>query len=368
MERKYLVAIVAVVAVVIVAAGVLASGILNPANDPTVIKYTNIAPKDQSAAIRQGVVDGGVSWEPYVSDSVLDGTGHVLLQSGDYWPNHPCCVIAFDKQWAAGNSETAQRFLKAHVVATEWIQQALEDPESEDYAKLMEIGAEFSNRNENVVAEATKHMQLEYNISDESRRYFENYTEAYMDLGLLEESNLRDNGYTNVSEFVQQYVNTAYLEAAADIEPVADGAPLTTVRVGFLAGDLHQFARVVAESTEIPGFNNKSIFATYGIRTTSPQPGGYGAGGNVMDAFKLGLIDVGYLGSPPAIMRHLQNGISTEIVALANTEGSAIVVKEGINSLADLGGKFIASPGESSIQYLLLRSVAEENDLSVRMG
>jgi NitT/TauT family transport system substrate-binding protein len=368
MERKYLIAIVAVVAVVVVAAGVLASGILNPANDPTVIKYTNIAPKDQSAAIRQGTVDGGVSWEPYVSDSVLDGTGHVLLESGDYWPNHPCCVVAFDKEWAAANSETAQRFVKAHIVATEWIQQTLKEPNSENYTKLMEIGAAFSNRNVSVVAEATKHMQMEYNISDESRQYFQNYTQEYMNLGLLKESNLNDNGYSNVSEFVQQYVNTGYMEAAAGIEPVAANAQLTTVRVGFLAGDLHQFARVVAESTEIPGFDGKSIFATYGIQTTSPQPGGYAAGGNVMDAFNLDQIDVGYLGSPPAIMRHLQNGIPTEIVALANTEGSAIVVRAGIDSIADLGGKFIASPGESSIQYLLLRSVAEQNGLTVRMG
>ena len=54
MERKYLIAIVAVVAVAIVAAGILASGALNPANDPTVIRHTVIAPKDQEAAIRKG--------------------------------------------------------------------------------------------------------------------------------------------------------------------------------------------------------------------------------------------------------------------------------------------------------------------------
>jgi len=365
MKRNILIAIVAVVAVVVVAAAVLASGILGPEPDNSVIRYTNIAPKDQATAIQQGVVNGGVSWEPYVSDSVLAGTGHVLLQSGDYWPNHPCCVIAMDRDWAAANPEVAARFLKAHIEATEWIVQTLQDKGSENYTLLMQLGAQFSNRDASVVENATEHMTMEYEIDETSLEYFRNYTEAYMSLGLLNQKHLSDNGYSSVEDFVSKYVNTEYLEAAADVQPTDE---MTTVRVGYLAGDLHQFARVVAEATNIPGYDGESMFEKYGIQTTTPQPGGYAAGGNVMDAFNFDQIDVGYLGSPPAVMKHLQNGIATEIVALANTEGSAIVVEEGINSLADLGGKLIASPGESSIQYLLLRSVAEDNGLKVQQG
>ncbi len=369
MNRKILISIIAIVAVVVVAAAVLASGVLNPPADNNVVKYVNIAPKDQAAAIQQGTVDGGVSWEPYVSDSVIAGTGHSVLDSGDYWPNHPCCVIAMDKDWAAANPDVAARFLKAHIEATEWIVQTLEEPGSENYTLLMQLGATFSNRDAAVVENATQHMGMVYGIDDQSREYFKNYTQAYMDLGLVTESKLSDNGYSSIDDFVSKYVNTAYLDAAADVQPTTE---MTTVRIGYLAGDLHQFARVVASSNEVfaddDPYAGMSMFEKYGINVQTPQPGGYAAGGNVMDAFNLDQIDVGYLGSPPAIMRHLQNGIPTEIVALVNTEGSAIIVKDGINSIADLGGKTIASPGESSIQYLLLRSVADEYGLKVQMG
>ncbi len=365
MERKYLIAIVAVVAVVVVAAGVLASGILNPANDPTVIRHTVIAPKDQEAAIQTGTVDGGVSWEPYVSDSVIAGTGTVLLHSGDYWPNHPCCVIAVDRQWAASNPDVVKRFLKAHVEATEWIQESLAQPGSENYTLLMNIGAAFSFRSTEVVEEATKHMHMEYNITDESKSYLADYTQSYIDLNLIPQNRISDMGYSSVEDFVNKYVNTDYLQ---DLDSVQPTNTMTRVDVGYLAGDLHQFARVVAESAELPGYEGKSIFEKYGIDTRTPVEGGYAVGGDVMTAFNMGQIKIGYLGSPPAILRHLNNNIQTEIIALANTEGSAIVVHEGIESLADLGGKLIASPGPSSIQYLLLLSVAQDQGLRVQQG
>jgi len=270
MERKFVIAIVAVVAAVIVTAGVFASGILTPANDPTVIRHTVVAPKDQAAAMQTGAIDGGVSWEPYVSDSVVAGSGKALLRSGDYWPNHPCCVIAVDKAWAEQNPEVAMRFLKAHVEATEWIQQTLNEPSSENYTKLMEIGAAFSFRDASVVENATKHMKLEYNITEESKGYFANYTQSYIDLNLAKQSDLEGMGYSSIDDFVDSYVNTEYLEGAANVQPTDQ---MTTVSVGFLAGDLHQFARVVAESTEIPGYNGESMFAKYGITTTTPDSG-----------------------------------------------------------------------------------------------
>ena len=48
-----------------------------------------------------------------------------------------------------------------------------------------------------------------------------------------------------------------------------------------------------------------------------------------------------------------------------NSEGSAIVVAEGsgISSLSDLVGKIVATPGESSIQHLLLKIALTEEGI-----
>jgi NitT/TauT family transport system substrate-binding protein len=54
------------------------------------------------------------------------------------------------------------------------------------------------------------------------------------------------------------------------------------------------------------------------------------------------------------------------IVSLANTEGSAIIARSGINTIADLKGKTLASPGPGTIQDLMLRVFAQKYGLVVK--
>lgn len=87
-----------------------------------------------------------------------------------------------------------------------------------------------------------------------------------------------------------------------------------------------------------------------------------------MDAFAAGEIDIGFLGAPPAILKSLNVGTDIIIVSKVNSEGSSIVVKDGINSFTDLKGKTVATPGVSSIQHLLFLKVAEENNMNVKQS
>jgi NitT/TauT family transport system substrate-binding protein len=122
---------------------------------------------------------------------------------------------------------------------------------------------------------------------------------------------------------------------------------------------------VVAENKTVGG--GKSLFETYGIKTEASSPGGYSAGPSEMDAFKAGAVDVGYLGAPPALLKHINAGVNTKIVSAVNFEGSALVVKNttDVVEFADLNGKTIASPGLGSIQHLLLQAIAEKYGFKV---
>jgi NitT/TauT family transport system substrate-binding protein len=134
------------------------------------------------------------------------------------------------------------------------------------------------------------------------------------------------------------------------------------VRVGYLLGDMHQLARVVADNKT--AFNNVSLFEKYGVNVSYPM-GAMSAGGAVMDALAANQIDVGYLGAPPAILKHLNANNQIIIVAQVNNEGSSIIVKAGINTIQDLDQKTVATPGTSSIQHLLLLQYASANGMNV---
>jgi NitT/TauT family transport system substrate-binding protein len=130
-------------------------------------------------------------------------------------------------------------------------------------------------------------------------------------------------------------------------------------------------AQAVAQNGSVTG-TGKSLFETYGLNVENAAGAPYANGGAVMTAFAGGVVDIGYLGAPPAILNHLNAGVGTKIVAQANSEGSGIVVSvaSGITSLDGLVNMTVATPGESSIQFLLLKIALQREgyDLKVKTG
>ena len=143
----------------------------------------------------------------------------------------------------------------------------------------------------------------------------------------------------------------------------APPSTVTTVRVGWLTGDLHDLAYFVAKDETVGG--GTSFFEKYNITVTDAASGGYANGGYAMDAIAAGEVDIAYLGSPPAITKHLNAMVNTTIVAQVNEIGSALVTKQPITSLNDLKGRTIATPGSATIQYFLFLRLAEEEGISI---
>jgi ABC-type nitrate/sulfonate/bicarbonate transport system substrate-binding protein len=219
------------------------------------------------------------------------------------------------------------------------------------------MGAQFSGIQASVVQSALGHIEYSNQLTDGVKHWFANFTGMFADLGQI--SNLA--GYANTTAFANGITNTSYLAMASDIQPSA--TILGSVRLGYLNGDLHQFARVVAMNTSLWG--GKTLFQDYGVNVTSPAP--YANGGAVMDGFASWNIDVGYLGCPPAILKRINANIQIQIISLVNSEGSAIIGKTPIHSLADLEGKIVATPGPASIQHLLLLYYCTQNGYTLKL-
>lgn len=370
MDKKIAIIAVAVVAIVIIAA--FAVTMLTNDSDDDTIYWLAVPPVNQKDQIAGGLIDGGVSWEPYCSDSILSGDAHALMWSGEFWPNHPCCVVAVNAAFAQNNPELVARTIAAHMEATDWILDTIENKESNpsNYTYLLQMGAAFSGRNTTVVAASLEHMTLLYAINDQFKDYLVNFTEKFIDLEQTSNSAVTARGYSSVQNFVDTFVNDSYMETAATLSK--SDTIVGTVRLGFLQGDLHQFARVVATNVTMwdgTAYEGKNLFTQWGVQITSPAP--YANGPAVMLAFDTNVIDMGYLGSPPAIVKHLNVNTANSdirIVAQANVEGSAIIVNKNILTIEDLGGKTLGTPGPASIQHLMLLAFAEENGFRIKLS
>ncbi len=188
---------------------------------PNTVYWVQIPPVDQKAAlekpVKSGGVDAAVGWEPYGSDSILDGTAHILEWSGDVWPNHPCCVIAVRTAFAEANPEVVAKVLRAHIDANEWIADAKTDTSSENYTKLVGMAGAFANRDDDVIKSAINHTQFTYEIDDSFKTGLSNFTQSYIDLKIVAQGKVSERGYSSIDDFVNKFVDPTYLEQAVNV-------------------------------------------------------------------------------------------------------------------------------------------------------
>lgn len=366
MEKKTLTIIAVFIVVVIVIGAAFALTMNGGKKAEKTIYWTTVAPGLQKQAISDGTVAGGVSWEPYVSDSVVAGTGKVLVWSGDVWQHHPCCVIAARTAWAqdAGNAELLERIIKADIVANLWLQDTLANPTSSNYSLMLQIGSAFSGRSGAVVENATEHIEYISEINDQVKTDLAFYVDQFISLNITTTEKLKERGFNTSTEYINNIVDLSYYTAALGKQP--SDTILGAVKLGYLAGDLHQFARVIAMNSTLWG--GKTLFEKYGVEVSTPSPAGFANGPAVMSAFAASAIDVGYLGAPPALQQRIIAGTDIKIVALANEEGSAIVVGNAYNTFDDLNNKTVATPGPGSIQHLLFLYYAQDHGYTVKVA
>jgi len=131
--------------------------------------------------------------------------------------------------------------------------------------------------------------------------------------------------------------------------------PEGEVRIGYLLGDLHHLPFFIA--LEKGFFKDERI----NVKVIGP----FDAGTAEMDALVANQLDMGYVGTPPALIAAARK-VDLSIIAGVNAEGSALIVDETINNVSDLRGKKIATPLPGSIQYVMLGMLLAENNMSYR--
>ncbi len=123
--------------------------------------------------------------------------------------------------------------------------------------------------------------------------------------------------------------------------------PRPPIRIAYLQGDIHHLALWISLE--------KDFFKQEGLEVH--VAGIFKAGPEEMSAFVAGALDIGYVGEAPATTAVANGAARVTVLAQVNTEGSAIVVREGssLRDGHDLQGKRVAVPGHATVQDFLLR-------------
>lgn len=127
----------------------------------------------------------------------------------------------------------------------------------------------------------------------------------------------------------------------------AAGSSVDELRLGYFANVTHAPALVGLEEGLFQDALGDDVTITTQV---------FNAGPAAIEALSAGAIDATYIGPNPSINTFIQSGgESARIVAGAATGGAALVVREGIDSPADLEGTTIATPQLGNTQDVAAR-------------
>ena len=127
------------------------------------------------------------------------------------------------------------------------------------------------------------------------------------------------------------------------------------IRVGYLVADQLHFPAIMV-------MKERNMLEKEGYTVKWSE---FLAGSYVMQEMASGSLDFVSCGAVPISISHAQ-GVKINILASGNQEGSALVVGRDVNSIKDLEGKKIGTPGTGSIQDAMVAQLLKDNNVNAR--
>ena len=157
--------------------------------NPASVNITEMEVPLMQNALISGEVDGYIAWEPYVTQAKIDGSGRILVNSNDIWPDIPTCVVISTNKFMTQKPDQLKKFLKVHVEATDYVN----NHEDETTA----IVSKKLGTNINVEQEARNNIQFIAVPTTEFKNNLMKLVEIQKQLGYI-----KGNNTDNINSFV----------------------------------------------------------------------------------------------------------------------------------------------------------------------
>lgn len=159
---------------------------LDPDND---LQLSQMPAGNMNAALDTGVVDAVFEWEPFVSQSVLRGTGRVVFDVNEALPHYPWYVIATTRKTAGERPDDIVKLLRAHHKAIAFLHDhpAEADKIIAEAFKLQPVKSADGKTipAEAIVAEARKRLGWSDAIEASDRAFIQRLMDYSLALGIL---------------------------------------------------------------------------------------------------------------------------------------------------------------------------------------
>ena len=328
--------------------------------------------------------------EPKVDKDYIE-----LGLTNNFFPDHTCCVIAANYQFAQNSPEVLEKFLAGYHDGVLYVLEALEHPSSFNYLNLVSFAKEkVPGLTDQEIKDALE--DIAYLYADDTYGNLDVLESDMVDLlGGLKEVKALTKDVADPAAFAGYYVDDTYLKEAINGKSTLTSNDNVKVKVSVITGDIHQIAGHVAQK--------QGYFDNYGIEVEfAPAQNGGGVATSLLN----GDCSIGLMGAPPATINMVNNGYidstgikdagkAYNLVARVNSEGSGLYIDksvlDNVNSAVPMrngvpfyeekdgvfyvttdnakawGGLIMGTPGTTSIQHIQLLTLAKELGLKTSM-
>ena len=165
------------------------------------LNYSNITahttPPTYMADSLTAATPAFIAWEPFNAKAAYDNLSVPLMQSGEIWPRHPCCVVASDNDYLAAHPDIVKKVLDIHVEAEEWI---VNNP-----TQAIAIAVDWLEMDISPVTTAFNNIIFDYNLNRTG-------IEMYLDFLIHEEQLLPEKIPADTTAFLDDFLNTTHVD------------------------------------------------------------------------------------------------------------------------------------------------------------
>lgn len=142
---------------------------------------------DLPIALEKGEIKAYIAWEPFATEAVTKGIGHVIYTSHEILPNHQCCIFYVSGKIYREQPDLLKKLLKVHIRAIKFI--------TDNGTDSMRIFSDATGKPMEVVEKAWKNIIWDYNPNVESMKVFVGY--------LIEQGKISAEDVPDVDKFIE---------------------------------------------------------------------------------------------------------------------------------------------------------------------
>lgn len=166
------------------------------------LSYSDIIPSESPPSLMEASlsvdVPAFIAWEPFNAKAEYDGEAVPLIQSGEIWSRHPCCVVASSNSFLSAHPEIVQKVIAIHVEAEQWISNHPEE--------AVAIAVDWLGMDEVPVNTAFNNIIFDYNLNITA-------IARYLDFLIHENQLITEKIPENTSAFLDSFVNATFINS-----------------------------------------------------------------------------------------------------------------------------------------------------------